>query len=128
MQKKMLRKSSLLYCLRSNENYSFNLDLVACAASDRIDEKGIYSQPIRFQIWPPSKTKFAEMHVKSFKGKFPESLRIAPRTVYYERKWRHPRGMIECDTFCSTPFCNHVILLTIIHSFQTHPCGKGMIF
>ena len=28
----------------------------------------------------------------------------------------------------STPFCNHVILLTIIHSFQTHPCGKGMIF
>ena len=78
MQKKMLRKSSLLYCLRSNENYSFNLDLVACAASDRIDEKGIYSQPIRFQIWPPSKTKFAEMHVKSFKGKFPESLRIAP--------------------------------------------------
>ena len=76
--KKMLRKSSLLYCLRSNENYPLNLDLVTCAASDRIDEKRIYSQPSRFQIWPPSKTKFAEMHVKSFQRKFPESLRITP--------------------------------------------------
>ena len=31
------------------------LDMVACVPSDRIDEKRIYSQPIRFQAWLPSK-------------------------------------------------------------------------
>ena len=31
------------------------LDMLACVASDRIDEKRIYSQPIRFQAWLPSK-------------------------------------------------------------------------
>ena len=37
VQKEMFRKSSLL-CLTSNENYSFNLDLVACSANRREED------------------------------------------------------------------------------------------
>ena len=59
MQKKMLRKS-ISMCQISKKNYSFTLDLEACAASDWIDESRIYSQPIEFQTWLPGKTKFDE--------------------------------------------------------------------
>ena len=59
----MFRKSSLL-CQTSNENYSFNLDLVACSANRR--EEDIYLQAIRFQTWLPCQMKFTEIQVKSF--------------------------------------------------------------
>ena len=66
-KKKMFIQSSLL-CLRSNKTiHSTVIDLVACSASDRIDEKGLFLQPIKFFTWLPCKTKFTEKHVKSCK-------------------------------------------------------------
>ena len=63
----MLRKS-ISICQRQNKNHSFSVDLETCAACDRIDEKGIYSQPIGFQTCMPGKTKFAKKHVKRHRG------------------------------------------------------------
>ena len=47
--------------------------MVAHVASDRIDEKRIYTQPIRFQAWLSSKNSH-----EIFWKKFPESLETAP--------------------------------------------------
>ena len=47
--------------------HSTLIDLVACSVSDRIDEKGIFLQPIKFFTRLPCKTKFTEKHVKSCK-------------------------------------------------------------
>ena len=43
------------------------IDLVACSVSDRIDDKGIFLQPIKFFTWLPCNMKFTEKHVKSCK-------------------------------------------------------------
>ena len=66
----MFRKSSLL-CLTSNENYSFNLDLVACSANQREEDLFTGNQ---VSDMAAMSDEFTEMQVKSFNKVDPQSL------------------------------------------------------
>ena len=78
---------------------NFCLDLVGCAASDRIDEKRIYSQLISFQIWLSGMTKFAGIHVKSCKRSFRKAWEPPPFYLLMTELASSKRHDFECHSF-----------------------------